>query len=214
MRRAVIFANGRPSDLPENRRFITPEDFIIAADGGANHALKLKIQPHVVIGDMDSITPKNLQKLTAAHVEIKRYPVKKDQTDLELAIDYAMKSSFTSIKILTAFGGRLDQLLANIFLITRTEWQHIHFEMIDWPQQGWLLRAGSTLTLNGKINDTLSVIPLSEQITGLTLTGVEWPLEQEQVRRGSTLTISNTLIQTKVTTHLQTGTALVLLQHK
>lgn len=214
MRRAVIFANGRPSDLPENRRFITPDDFIIAADGGANHALELNIQPHVVIGDMDSITPENLQKLTTANVELKRYPVKKDQTDLELAIDYAIKAGFSSIKILTAFGGRLDQLLANIFLITRPEWQHIHFEMADYPQQGWLLHAGVTLTINGEIHDTLSVIPLTEQITGLTLTGVEWPLERAQVQRGSTLTISNTLIKAEITTHLQTGTALVLLQHK
>ena len=157
---------------------------------------------------------KVIQKMADDGVKLVRYPVKKDQTDLELALNYAINDGHTSIMLLTALGGRLVQLLANIFLISRPEWQHIHFEIADWPQHGWLVQPGTQLTLDGKINDTLSVIPLSDQITGLTLTGVEWPLKQAKIRRGSTLTISNTLIETKVTIHLQAGTALVLLQHK
>jgi thiamine pyrophosphokinase len=33
--------------------------FILAADGGANKCLKAGIKPDIVVGDLDSITPKN-----------------------------------------------------------------------------------------------------------------------------------------------------------
>ncbi len=86
--RAVIFANGS-LNLPVA---LSPGDFIIAADGGAQHCLALGLIPAVVIGDLDSLTPADLEALEAQGAEIVQFPARKDFTDLELALKHARSS--------------------------------------------------------------------------------------------------------------------------
>ena len=63
---------------------------IIAADGGAVHCLALGITPDVVVGDFDSLSPDQLNRLKASGTDIIRHPVRKDDTDLELALKTAV----------------------------------------------------------------------------------------------------------------------------
>ena len=46
-----------------------------------------------------------------------KYPVEKDQTDSEIAVDYCQKNNFTEIYLTAALGGRIDQQLANLNLL-------------------------------------------------------------------------------------------------
>jgi thiamine pyrophosphokinase len=79
----IIIANGNIA-----RSNIDPpaDSIVIAADGGARHCLKLGIKPQVVIGDFDSLTRDELATFEKSGTKLIRYPVDKDETDLELAL--------------------------------------------------------------------------------------------------------------------------------
>jgi len=211
MPKTIIFANGIPStDVDRLRPLIDPADTIICADGGTLHALAMGLQPYLIVGDLDSLPESVREQLVAQGVEIEPHPRDKDQTDLELALNAALARGASDILLLTALGGRLDQQLANLLLLTRPEWQAVRLSLAEANQQAWLLRGPDDLTLMGQPDDTLSVVPLSPQIAGLTLAGVRWPLHHKTVALGDTLTISNRFTTTEARVSLETGLALVL----
>ncbi|MCG2754787.1 MAG: hypothetical protein L6247_04340, partial [Desulfobacteraceae bacterium] len=84
---AIIFANGI---IDHAGSVFSGNDLIIAADGGLHHFRSLGITPDVLIGDTDPLTGDDIKGLQIAGVEIIRYPAKKDQTDLELALRLAI----------------------------------------------------------------------------------------------------------------------------
>lgn len=209
MSKTVIFANGITEDAAENSRYIAPGDTIICADGGTLHALALGLVPNLIVGDLDSLPEDVVREMEAKRVEIQRHPVDKDQTDLELALSIAIERGASEILILTALGGRVDQYLANILLLTRPEWQPARLGLAEGNQQAWLLRGPDQLQLSGTPGDTLSVVVLSEKLSGLTLAGVKWPLTDKTVELGSTLTISNAFAAPHVQVQSRSGLALV-----
>ncbi len=89
MARTVIFLNGSLPDPESVQEMISPGDFLIAADGGARHALELGLVPSVVIGDLDSITDEDRRTLVASGTDIQVFPRDKDETDFELALRLA-----------------------------------------------------------------------------------------------------------------------------
>ena len=211
MSRIVIFANGilnRPDLL---RRYLAPADRIFCADGGAGHALALGLTPEAIIGDLDSLSPELVEQLKARGVVIHRHPTCKDQTDLELTFRLAVAEKPDEILLVTALGGRLDQMLANILLLTRPEYAPVRLTLADGPHWAILLRPEQTMTISGQPGDTLSLIPLTPTVTNVNFRGVEWPLTQATLPLGSTWGISNRLIAHQAT--VQIGDGLVLLIH-
>ncbi len=208
--KTVIFANGISANPNENRRYLSPGDTIICADGGTLHALAMGLTPDLIVGDLDSLPAPVAAKMEAKGVEIQRHPVNKDQTDLELALQIAVQRGAEEILILTALGGRLDQTLANILLLTRPEWRGVRLRLAEGNQSAWLLRGPDSLTLRGQSGDTLSVVALSQHLHGLDLLGVKWPLNNANVSLGSTLTISNTFVEVEAKIQLVQGIALAI----
>jgi thiamine pyrophosphokinase len=211
MSRIVIFANGILNQPDLTRSRLHPTDRIFCADGGARHALALGLTPHAIIGDLDSLPPELVAEMEAAGVAIHRHPMRKDQTDLELALEVAIAEKPDEILLFTALGGRLDHTLANILLLAHPKYASVRFTLVDGPQWAILLHSHQSITIRGQPGDTLSLIPLSPKVSRVTLTGVEWPLEKATLSLGSTWTISNSLVNHQVT--LQIGEGMVLLVH-
>ena len=68
---------------------------------------------------MDSADESTLAKTSEEDdVEIELYPHDKNETDLELAIQRAMDLNPKQIIMIAALGGRLDQTVANITLLS------------------------------------------------------------------------------------------------
>lgn len=212
MSRTIIFANGTLNRPEQLRRHLHPTDRIICADGGTRHALALGLTPDVVIGDLDSLEAAVQAELRAAGVRFESYPVRKDETDLELAIGLAIAEGATAIDLAAVLGGRLDQTLANLMLLTRPEWAAVRLRAIEGDEIAWPGRGGETITIPGRPGDTLSLVPLTPQVTGVTLEGVEWPLHRATLRLGSTLTISNVLSASAARLHLEEGLVLIIQQ--
>jgi thiamine pyrophosphokinase len=140
------------------------------------------------------------------------HPTHKNETDLELALRLAVAEGATQIDVLAVLGGRLDQSLANLLLLTRSEWMGVQVRVIEGNEAAWPVWGGQVTSVHGQVGDTLSLVPLTPVVTGVILEGVEWPLYDATLNLGSTLTISNVLVAP--TAHLQVGEGLVLVVHQ
>lgn len=209
--RFVIIANGPLPDPEQIRPHLQPDDWLICADGGAHHAHALGLRPDLVIGDMDSLAPALRAEMEAAGVPFEVHPVNKDETDLELALAWAIERGATAIDVLAVLGGRLDQSLANLLLLTRPEWAAARLRAIAAGEVAWPVRGGERITIPGRPGDRLSLVPLSPEVTGVTFEGVKWPLHEATLPLGSTWGISNELVTPPA--RLEIGEGLVLVVH-
>lgn len=210
MSRIVVFANGLLNEPDILKERLQPEDRIFCANGGTLHALALGLKPDMIIGDLDSLPAQTVEQLEAAGVTIQHYPRNKDQTDLELALDRAIAEKPAAILLVTALGGRLDQMLANILLLTRPEYAPVRLTLIDGSQSATLVRDHQSITVKGEPGDTLSLVPLTPQVTGVTFSGVTWPLTEVTLTMGSTWSISNTLEDRQARVEIGEGMALLV----
>jgi thiamine pyrophosphokinase len=191
--RAVIFANGEFPDPQNARNLLHPDDFIIAANGGTRHTLSIGVIPHVVIGDLDSLSPDDQARVEATGSPIVRFSPRKDETDLELALLHAVREGATEIVILAALGGRLDQTLANVLLLALPELEGLDVRIIEGQQMAFLIQSEALIT--GQPGDTVSLIPLGGDAVGVTAEGLEWPLDEASLRFGLARGVSNVLVK-------------------
>lgn len=203
--RAVVVANGDLPNLPAARALIQADEILIAADGGSRHCQALGLRPQVLIGDLDSTPPEEVAALEAAGTLILRHPIKKDQTDLELALEWAMRNGANDIVVLAALGGRWDQTLANLLLPSLPAFKGVRIRLVDGPQQISALRGPGVLSVPGHPGDTVSLIPVGGPAVGITLTGLEYPLTDATIELGSTLGISNVMTYSLATVELRQG---------
>jgi thiamine pyrophosphokinase len=220
--RAVIFANGlisQPTPLPGDdlaKRLAgrqVEELIVIAADGGTVHCRRLGIIPDVVIGDFDSLDEPELLAAQKDGAQLIRHPARKDFTDLELALRYAVERGAQEILVLGALGNRWDQSLANLLLSAADSLASVNITLLDWPQEIRLVRPGRSLEIQGNPGDTVSLIPLGIQPLGITTQGLEYPLDNESLEFGGTRGISNVLLGETASVTLKEGLLLCVLIH-
>jgi thiamine pyrophosphokinase len=211
--RAIIFANGLMAGWPVGFDIFPDEDFIIAADGGLKHCSGRGIVPHLVVGDMDSADPGELVALEKKGVEVNRFPARKDETDLWLAVRAALDRKVYEIIILGALGGRWDMTFSNVLLLTSPEFKQIETRIMDGNQELFVLQGGQAARLFGNKGDLLSLMPLTAMVKGLTLTGFEYPLDNETLELGTTRGISNVFVEDVCRIEFSRGKLLVTVTH-
>jgi thiamine pyrophosphokinase len=205
----VIFVNGKVDDPAELARWLAPGDYFVGADGGTRYLLALGLRPHVVVGDLDSLDAETVAELAAAGVEFERHQPDKDQTDLELAVQRALRNEADEILLLGALGGRLDQALANILLLTRRDWP-VPIRLAQGEQVAQVLQGPGKLELTLPAGSTVSVVPISPEVTGITYEGLLYPLRDATLSLGSTRGVSNEVVGEPVTISLVRGMLLVI----
>ncbi len=208
MSRVIIFANGWLPDLESARRLIGDGDVICAADGGTRHALALGLLPSVVIGDLDSLRPDDRQRLDAGGVEIRPFPRDKDQTDLELALAYALEIPNDGILIIGGLGGRLDQTLGNLSLLGDPRLSNRAIRLDDGVEEVFFVRTHADI--HGEPGDIVSLIPWGGAAQGVSTQGLRWPLIDETLLPERTRGISNQLVSNTASVSLQSGLLLVI----
>jgi thiamine pyrophosphokinase len=193
MKRAVIFANGEFEQSTRVIPEIKPSDLIIAADGGSLHCKLFGLIPKVIIGDFDSLLPEEISFSQQAGSTIIRHPTHKDETDLELAIQYAKDQGVEEILIFGALGARWDMTLANLLLPAQAAFNNIKIRLLEGTQELTLLRGGETLNILGSPGEIISLIPLAGDARGITTNGMEYALNNETIYFGSPRGVSNVL---------------------
>lgn len=209
--KALIFANGLTYDGPMSRRVIAQAEgaLTIAADGGVRVARDYGVPLQAVIGDMDSVEPHELEAQRAAGAEILSYPPEKNETDLELVLLWAVERGADWIRVLGAMGGRLDQTLANIYLLALPQLRQCDARLVSDSQQAWLLYPGEH-TIQGAKGDTISLIPMNGEAHGVRTEGLYYPLRNETLMFGPARGISNVMDADEARVSLRAGLLLVV----
>lgn len=208
---ALIVANGSLTDGPLLRETLAALSgaMVIAADGGARLARDCGLRVDVLIGDMDSIEPRELARLQAEGAQVLRHPVDKDETDLELALKWVAAQGIGCFRILGALGDRIDQTLANVALLALPQLLNCDAQLIDGKQRAWLLRPGEH-EICGAAGDTLSLLPLQGPAQGIVSQGLRWELRDETLRPGPARGISNRLEAADASLRFSGGLLLVV----
>jgi thiamine pyrophosphokinase len=207
--RVWIFANGEIKNPAVLLPKIGAEDLVIAADGGYAHLRRMGILPGLLIGDLDSIDPDDLEVLKISGVPVRQHPAEKDETDLELAISSAVLAGAGQICIAGALGGRLDQMLANLFLLARADLVGMDVSLEDGETRVVLVRSAGQV--EGSPGDTVSLIPLNGPAYGVRTAGLRYPLHGETLYPEMTRGISNILVGEQCQVSLESG--LLVLVH-
>ena len=210
MQRIIIFANGELPDLEKARSLLQRDDYIICADGGARHALALDLTPNLIIGDMDSAEKEQLQQFQEAEVSMELFPHDKNETDLELAIHRAVELNPAQIIIIAGLGGRLDQTLANITLLTDSRLSKIDIRLDDGVEESFLCR--DQVQVRGRSGDFVSLIPWGGVVSEVQTTNLKWALHRETLYPDRTRGISNEMLGESAT--ISIGSGLLLIVHR
>jgi thiamine pyrophosphokinase len=201
--RSIVLANGEYGDLGFYREVLQGFDKIICADGGANYAYQLGVIPECIIGDMDSISEEVRNFYQARQVEFKKYPKRKDFTDIQLALSMAENMGAEEIILLGTQGKRFDHSLSNLYC--GIEYVKRGIGIIHYgPECSIYLTCGS-LVINGKVGELVSVLPLGGGAAGVYLKGFEYPLENVVLDCDNPYAVSNVLAEETALVQLETG---------
>lgn len=210
MQHIIILANGDLPDIGKARSLIHEDDYVICADGGTRHALALNIKPDLIIGDMDSADKEVLQQYKDDGVAIELFPRDKDETDLELAIRRAIEMRPKQVIIVAALGGRLDQTLANISLLSDPVYSSLDIRLDDGVEDVFLCR--DQAKIHGKSGDIVSLIPWQGAVTEVQTKDLKWTLRKETLFPDKTRGISNEM--TGNTASISIGSGVLLIVHR
>jgi thiamine pyrophosphokinase len=203
MPRAILFANGDPPNPEIARRLIRPDDLLIAADGGARHASSLGLTPSLLIGDFDSLSAEELDKFSRAGASLRRYPPEKDETDLELALDYALKIGCAPILILGAYGGRLDQSIGVLSLLSAPACIAARVRADDGQTEAFFIDRQAEIS--GSPGDTVSLLAWGAPAHGIVTKNLQYPLNGETLSPHRTRGVSNLMTAEKASVSLTGG---------
>ncbi len=207
---AVVVADAPVGDLQPFRELLHQANLIITADGGARHVLQLNLLPQLAVGDFDSLEGELLERLQAAHVPIERHPAHKDETDLELALLAAIEHGATQVFVLAALGGRPDQHLANLQLLTHPALAHADVRLLQDDWEVFVIRSHAQIM--GTPGDTVSLLPMTDEVQGIVTHGLYYPLQHEALRLGPARGVSNVLLGHEAKISVEAG--LLLCMHE
>lgn len=190
MRKAILFLAGRydARDFPFYRR-LARGCFKVAVDGGYRFFERSGLVADLLIGDFDSL--KRFPRQLSSKTRVAQFPVDKDKTDTELALDYCLDHGISKIDLVQPSIGDPDHFLANLFLLTRTSRQSRMLQLrLIGPGYEALLLSDSRVSFQRAQGSVVSVVPLSASIK-LTCRGTAFDVIGAKISRGHTRSTRN-----------------------
>ena len=105
---------------------------------------------------------------------------------------HAVARGAACIYVLAALGGRPDQHLANVQLLTHPALAQADVRLLHENWQTFTIR--TTARIYGQPNDLVSLLPMTERVTGIVTEGLYYPLRGETLRLGPARGVSNVLV--------------------
>jgi thiamine pyrophosphokinase len=206
--KALIACSGEIKDYSYYKKYIHDVNYTIGVDGGAHHLLKLGIIPDVLLGDFDSISKKDFDYFEQMGVNIVKYPAEKDLTDSELAVETAIEKGCDTVVLIGCTGSRLDHTLANVQILKKMLDNGVKGIIVNENNEIMLMK--DHLIIEREDDTRISLLPLTDKVTGITLKGFYYPLEDFTLELGSARCVSNEFSEDIAEISITGGLLLVL----
>lgn len=165
--------------------------------------------PDYILGDFDSIDKKVLEKYKTQKIKINELKPEKDFTDTEEAINLAINLKSSEIVIIGAIGTRIDHVLANINVLKIALDNNIKAKIINEHNEIELINNELIIEKNN-LYKYISIMPLTTQVEGITITGMKYPLENYTLTIGNSLGVSNEQIEKTAKIKVKDGILIVI----
>lgn len=157
----------------------------IGVDAGALKIIEKKLPITLAVGDFDSISESEL-KFIQSKCEVIKHPVRKNETDSELAIRVCKEKGYDIIYLHGALSGRLDHTLLNIRLLM---YKYNNLICIDENQKVRVFGSGKYEMRQEYSHVSFFAI----EDTIITLSGFEYPLDKRFITVNDMYTTSNAI---------------------
>ncbi|NEW08013.1 thiamine diphosphokinase [Paenibacillus sp. SYP-B3998] len=185
------------------------DDILVGSDRGALFLIEHGLQPHISMGDFDSVTAEEKDRIrSSSHAFLDCDPIYKDLTDTEMSFQWALEQKPASIVLLGALGTRFDHSLANVHLLRKGIEYDVPCTIIDASNEIMVIDQPTRIQ-RGRYTH-VSLLPLSLEVTGITLHGFQYALHKATLQIGQSLGISNVLLMQEGLIELDSGLLLVI----
>lgn len=191
----VILGSAEIKNYEKISRFINPEDFIIACDGGLNHVEKLGLSPsavNLVVGDFDSHSKPTEQDFPSA--QIIQLPCEKDDTDVFFAVKEALRRGFKDFVLVGVIGQRFDHSLVNISVLQFLQKNGATGVIYDDYSKMQLVVAGAEPVLIPDTYSYFSLMCIAGDVSGVTIKNAKYPLEKGTITSDYQYGVSNEVL--------------------
>ena len=196
---------------PRDRAHLDGAELIVAADGGTLALEQWNFVPHAIVGDLDSLGVDRAAEYAAQGVTVVPYSREKDESDLELAIDYAIAAKADDIVLLGILGGaRFDHEIANTLLIAADEFRGRRLRAVRGSMTVRALHGGETLDLEGVVGDLVTLLAVRGDVEGVRTHRLKYPLGREPLHFGAARGLSNIVVSAGATVSCDRGVLLVI----
>ena len=169
----VILANGLFPSRPQNLELLERAERLICCDGAADKLIDYGLSPHVIIGDLDSLS----KRARTEYASILIADDDQESNDLTKAVRYCMQEGFPSVSILGATGLREDHTLGNISLMLEY-YPGIEVEMLSDFGIFFLVQSGEKVkTYPG---ERISIFSVDNRVR-VSASGLKYPLDHLQL---------------------------------
>lgn len=199
-KRCILIGAG---EFVENKIDVNDLDFVIAADGGYHHCLKLGIVPHLVVSDFDSYSG------GIEDVEVKQCRPEKDDTDMLLAIHEGLKRGYKHFVIYGGMGGRLEHTFANIQCMKYLSEKNVECWMISKDCKLSVL-GNQSVEFDEEMEGYISLFSLSDESI-VSIENLKYPLNHAVLTTSYPLGIDNEFIGKKSKIDVHKGYVLMIL---
>jgi len=209
--KAILIFTGGMINLEWAREWLANQqfDYVIAADKGLLYADELNCKVDYILGDYDSVDKDLLEKYRSMNVELTTFPCEKDYTDTHLAIETAIERGASQITILGATGSRMDHTMSNIQNMKIALDLGVPCYIVNEYNKIYLANKNVVINKSEQFGKYISLIPFSQSVTGLTLSGFHYPLKKFRMDQGLSVGISNEIVGEKGVIEFDNGVLII-----
>ena len=185
-------------------------DLVVAADSGVDSAFALGLAPHVVIGDLDSVSEPSLRRVSESGVDVVVSPTDKDLTDTELALRHAVEMGCASVLVLSPGGGRLDHAHGVLTSITNPAFAHVAIEAVIDTAHVTVVHGSASTHVPRRGSHLLALHAMNGVADGITTSGLRWNLLRESLHPWASRGVSNEMLADTAAITVDRGSLIVV----